>query len=182
MKCDIHLRAYIILAAFLVVASADTLSEQVVETTVCGVAGGPLSYNGKMVHIRGRVENSDHDLLLSSETCKREKVVLEYPDRLSVKPTADFRLRRDRNFKRLEHVLGAKNKDGSYRFEVDATFTGRLDATESAGFVRNESGKIIGLQGFGHPFPFSRFRLVIESVSDVVARKLPRPGSASAQK
>jgi hypothetical protein len=41
------------------------------------------------------------------------------------------------------------------------------------------SGKIVGKAGFGHPAPAYKYRLVIESVSDVVARKLPHPRGAT---
>jgi hypothetical protein len=37
------------------------------------------------------------------------------------------------------------------------------------------SGKIIGTFGWGHPGPFAAYRLVIQSVAHVKARKLPPP-------
>jgi hypothetical protein len=46
---------------------------------------------------------------------------------------------------------------------------------DPAGFLRDSSGKIVGTFGWGHPVPFAKYRLVIQSVSDVKARKLPRP-------
>jgi hypothetical protein len=35
--------------------------------------------------------------------------------------------------------------------------------------VRDDAGKVRGIQGYGHPFPFSRFQLVVQSVADVAA-------------
>jgi hypothetical protein len=47
--------------------------------------------------------------------------------------------------------------------------------TETAGLVRDkDSQKIIRMDGFGHPTPFTRYRFVMVSVSDVWARKLPK--------
>jgi len=67
--------------------------------------------------------------------------------------------------------------------DVEATLTGKLEIAsmppgttkDPTGFVRDSSGKIVGTFGWGHPVPFAKYRLVIQSVSDVKARKLPKP-------
>ncbi len=135
---------------------------------VCQIAAEPSKYAGKMVRVRGQLGTWPHDLLLWADHCDAGKIVIAYPGE-RVNPPADFELRRDGNFKKFERLLVAENKDGSYRYQLTATFTGRLDISDSVGFVRDEAGKVRGIQGYGHPFPFSRFRLVIQSVSDVTA-------------
>jgi hypothetical protein len=73
--------------------------------------------------------------------------------------------------------------------DVEARLTGKLEVAsmrpgttkDPAGFLRDSSGKIVGTFGWGHPVPFAKYRLVIESVSDVKARKLPKPTNSSAE-
>jgi hypothetical protein len=36
-----------------------------------------------------------------------------------------------------------------------------------------KTGKVIGFEGYGHPLPFTRFRLVVTSISNVTAKELP---------
>lgn len=65
---------------------------------------------------------------------------------------------------------------------MEAELTGKLEIAsmspgatkDRAGFIRDQSGKIIGQFGWGHPIPFASYRLVIRSVAHVKARKLPR--------
>lgn len=138
------------------------------EIGVCQIAAEPSNYAGKMLRVRGQLGTWPHDLLLWADQCDGAKIVIAYPGE-RVNPPADFELRRDANFKKFERLLVAKNKDGSYRYQVTATFTGRLDVSDTVGFVRDDAGKVRGIQGYGHPFPFSRFQLVVQSVSDVAA-------------
>lgn len=135
---------------------------------VCQIAAEPSNYAGKTVRVRGQLGTWPHDVLLWDDQCDAGKIVIAYPGE-RVNPPADFVLRRDGNFKKFERLLVAKNKDGSYRYQVTATFTGRLDVSDGAGFIRDEGGTVRGIQGFGHPFPFSRFQLVIQSLSEVTA-------------
>jgi hypothetical protein len=66
---------------------------------------------------------------------------------------------------------------------VEAELTGELEIAnmppgatkDKANFVRDESGRIIGTFGWGHPGPFAAYRLVIHSVGYAKAQKLPRP-------
>lgn len=59
---------------------------------------------------------------------------------------------------------------GPLRYRVTAVFKGRLDVTPRAGLVRDPvTNKIIGLEGFGSPMPSTRYRLVVSSISDIVA-------------
>ena len=70
------------------------------------------------------------------------------------------------------------------KYDVEATLTGVLDVAPDKlpegvyktplGLEYDGSGKLAGLWGFGHP-PAWKYRLRIESVSEVAAQKLPQP-------
>lgn len=135
----------------------------------CAVAAGAEKLAGKIIIVRGEAVTSDHDLLLVDNACGEVKIVLEYPEKPTVRPKADFQLRRDREFRRFERKLSAERRGGGYKSRVTATFTGRLDVSNGVGFIRDQADKVVGIEGFGHPFPFARFRLVIQSVSNVKA-------------
>jgi hypothetical protein len=89
-------------------------------------------------------------------------------------------LKRDEDFIQFKKYFDAEKPKrpneicvGCMQYRVTAEFQGRLDVTESAGWKRDaETGKVIGIEGFGHPLPFTRYRLVLTSVSKVEARKL----------
>jgi hypothetical protein len=71
------------------------------------------------------------------------------------------------------------------KYDVEASLTGQLEAAttpdglrrDSVGFLWDTSGKLRGTSGFGHPNRSYKYRLVIESVTEVVAHKRPKPGS-----
>jgi hypothetical protein len=73
--------------------------------------------------------------------------------------------------------------------QVEATFTGILEAAsvpagltkDASGLLRDATGRVVGNAGFGHPAPIYEYRFVIESVSDITARKLPSPSSADVE-
>ncbi len=69
-------------------------------------------------------------------------------------------------------------------YSITATFTGRLDVATlptgarsqlDHGYAVNARGKILGSVGYGHPMPFSLYRIVVDSVADLAARKLTDP-------
>jgi hypothetical protein len=160
--------------------------------------------NGQVVTVHGRVVHGPHDMMLVIPNC--DTVVLAYADDPNFSATASstgvnlppgtpvnndskLELRKDSEFRRFQSYVGATNKGGGknlcmecYMYEVEANFTGRLDVSEKVGLIRDEEEKkIVGMDGFGHPVPFTRYRLIIESVSGVVARKQPQyaPSSSS---
>lgn len=45
---------------------------------------------------------------------------------------------------------------------------------DKLGMLHDQSGKFVGKAGFGHP-PIQKYRLIVESVSDVKARELAKP-------
>ena len=93
------------------------------------------------------------------------------------------RRRGGRNLRRFEKLRrasypGTRRRVCSlcHRFDIEASFSGRLDVAKDAGFIRDETThEIIAQDGFGHPEPFTRYRFVMTSVSDIRARRVPRP-------
>jgi hypothetical protein len=152
----------------------------------------PLSTfkDGQKVSVHGRVAYGAHDLLLVIPSCDRT-VVLEYAGGPESGESSN-KLVRDKNYRRFEKYTRAMYpKVGGKgiciqcpKYEVEATLTGKLDVAADAipeglwkdelGMLHDQSGKLVGKAGFGHP-PAQKYRLLIESVSDVTARKLPEP-------
>ncbi len=147
--------------------------------------------NAQTLTVRGKVVSTSHDMLLAVRGCV-DRVVLVYAGDADTGVPSE-RLRRDRAFRRFEQYTKATYKSSGKdicmqcaKYDVEATFTGRFDVAtipeglkkDNLGFLHDESGKIVGKAGFGHPTPAYKYRLVIESVSDVVARKRPRNVSA----
>lgn len=157
--------------------------------------------NGQTLTVRGKADRSMHDMLLVLPNCKDVAVLIyageedalhsvsstrvNLPRDTPVQDSANLKLQRDREFLAFEKYTNDVYKStrksiciGCYKYEVEATFTGRLDVTQKTGLIRDEKGqKIVGMDGFGHPIPFTRYRFVIESVANVTARKLPKPGT-----
>jgi len=147
--------------------------------------------NGQHVTLNGEIKSTAHDLLLVVPSCE-SGVVLQYagdPDT----GTSAGQLKRNSNFKRFEKYTSATYKSSGKnlcmqcsKYAVKATLTGRLDVAnipegatrDQFGFARDGAGKVVGKTGWGHPIPVYKYRLVIEAVSDVVARKLPRPSTS----
>lgn len=151
----------------------------------------PLSTvkDGQAASVRGKLAYGAHDLLLVIRNCDKA-VVLEYAGGPET-TVSSHRLVRDENFKRFEkYARGTYGRAGKGpcvqcpKYEVEATFTGGLSVAPDAvpegqwkddlGMLHDRSGKFVGNAGFGHP-PIYKYRLVIESVSDIVARQRPRP-------
>lgn len=153
--------------------------------------GCPLSTlkDGDTTSVHGKIADGAHDLLLVIPNCDKA-VVLEYAGG-PASAVSDDKLVRDENFRRFEkYSSGTYRKTGKGaclqcpKYEVEATLNGRLDVAPDAvpegewkdklGMLHEKAGKFVGKAGFGHP-PIQKYRLVIESVSDVVARELPKP-------
>jgi hypothetical protein len=152
----------------------------------------PLSTftNGQTVTIHGRVGQPPHDVALVVPGCA-EAVVLVYAGDPESRESSE-KLLKDESFKRfVKYTNATYGKIGSKgicmqcpKYQVDATLTGRLDVAsdtvpdgqwkDKLGMLHDRSGKFVGKAGSGHP-PIQKYRLIIESVSDVVARELPKP-------
>ena len=142
--------------------------------------------DGAKITLHGEVRGGAHDMLFSVPGCK-ENLVLVYAED---EGTAVRSSRLDKGLQDFKKLTSAtyRGTEGNIclqcpQYEVEATLTGTLNIAvvpegftkDAMGFVHDKSGKVIGKAGFGHPVPFAKYRLVIESASNVVARKLSYP-------
>ena len=152
---------------------------------------------GHIITMRGKVSSEPHDMAFEIRGCS-DTVLLTYAGDRDNDVSAD-QLQKDDNLKQFQTYTSAVYKSTGKSLciqcmkygDVEATLTGKLEVAtmppgttkDPAGFLHDSSGKIVGKFGWGHPVPFAKYRLVIESVSDVKARKLPRPtpGETSAE-
>ena len=129
--------------------------------------------NGGTVTLRGEAMHGAHDGLIRIDGCADE-VLLAYADDPSLRESK-LSLKKDEMFGKFVEYFNAEQPSQPnvvcrecWRYRVTAEFTGRLDIAESSGWRKDaKTGKPIGLVGFGHPMPFTKYRLVITSVSKV---------------
>lgn len=171
----------------------------------CALSSGT---QGQRFTVRGKAYRNLHDLILVVPGCKEAAVLvyageigalygssstsINVPGPSEPTGVTDLKLRRDSSFNKFKKYLnatyesrGAEHCIQCPKYEVEATFTGMLEletipkdlTRDNLGFLHDSSGKIVGQAGFGHP-PSRKYRLVIESVSDVKARKIAKPGTA----
>lgn len=146
--------------------------------------------DGEQIVLAGRIERTAHDLLLRLPNCEAG-VLLEYAGAPG-SGVSVTKLRRDRSLAYFEKVSNARYKSSNheicascFKYDVEATFVGILNVAsvpagttrDQFGFARDESGKVVANAGWGHPTPVYRYRLVIESVSDVHTQAIPKPVS-----
>jgi hypothetical protein len=143
--------------------------------------------NGAMVKIRGVVSPGGHDIFIRPEGCADNRVIVVYGDDPEL-GRARLVVKRDDSFREFEKYLQEQqpSKPNAYcqqcpRYQVTAELSGRLDIAPSVGVKKDsKTGKATGLQGYGHPLPFTRYRLVMTAVSNVEA--VERPISAVPEK
>jgi hypothetical protein len=146
--------------------------------------------NGQIVTVHGTVRSEPHDMAFDIPGCD-ETVLVTFAGYSDSDVDAN-QLHVDGNMKRFMKYTGStysRSKGGgicgqcSKYGDVEAEIMGKLEiaalppgATKNQmGFMRDASGKFVGIFGWGHPVPFAKFRIIVESVSKVKARKLPRP-------
>jgi hypothetical protein len=145
--------------------------------------------NGQKITLRGKVRSTAHDMAFDVPGCDQTVLLTYAGDRDN--DVSATELRKDKELIRFQKYTSEVYKSRGKNIcmecpkfgDVEADLTGKLEvatmpdgATKDwAGFLRDRSGKLIGTYGWGHPSPFAAYRLVIESVSQVTARKLPRP-------
>lgn len=100
-------------------------------------------------------------------------------------------IRTDRKFKQFRKYTSAVYRGDQKNTcvecpqytDVEATLVGKLEIAtipngttkDTMGFLHDTSGKIVGTSGFGRPTRMFKYRLVVLSVAEVQARKLPKP-------
>ena len=144
--------------------------------------------NTEVATLRGKVASGPHDMLLKVPNCDESVVLVYAGDNETTVPVE--KLRRDQAMRLFKKYTEATYKGTAKdiclqcpKYEVEATVTGQLEIAsvpeglkrDALGFLRDASGKVVGTFGFGHPNRPYKYRLVIESVSGVTARRLPRP-------
>jgi len=134
--------------------------------------------NGATLKIRGEAFPGGHDTFIRPIVCVADpanRVILVWADDPSVTPRS--KVRRDAAFFEFNRLLRAtypipNNSVGSgqLRYQAIADFEGRLEVANAAGLKLDpKSKKVVGIQGFGHPIPFTRFRFVATGVSRIVS-------------
>lgn len=148
------------------------------QTTQCIVASAE---DGESVRFAAKMFPTGHDVLIRPVRCPDIAIVLVYGDDTTL-GDAKLALRRDSAFGELERFSYAERKSSPdhecrlcFLYQVTADFEGRLDVTPAAGWKRDPStGRVTGIDGFGHPLPFTRYRLVMTGVSNVQAVERPQ--------
>lgn len=125
--------------------------------------------------LRGEVFPTSHDTFIRPVGCD-ERVIIVFGDSAEL---GELRIpvRRDQTLQHYEEYLLAEQEvEGAtlcrecWKYRVIAEFQGRLDIRPAAGLQRDPaSRKATGVEGFGHPVPFTRYRLVVMSVLRVEA-------------
>jgi hypothetical protein len=145
--------------------------------------------DGQTVALHGRVVSGPHDLLLTVPECEGAIVLVFAGEDRSGLPGDE--LQRDKNlddFRRYTSAVYERTSENlcmqCSKYEVEATLAGKLSIApetipegqwkDKLGLLHDESGKIVGKAGFGHP-PIYKYSLSIRSVADVKVQKLPIP-------
>lgn len=135
--------------------------------------------DGVFLTMRGEVFPTGHDTFIRPIRCDKNtsnRVIIIWGDDASLKE-GTIVVDRNADFLRFNRLVGKtiplppnSMGVGKSRYRITADFEGRLDVAPSSGLIRDpKSQKAIGIEGFGHPMPFTRFRLVVRSVSNIEA-------------
>ncbi len=196
-------------AIALMCAFSCCLYAQAVDTTVCEILKNPVSFDGKIVRVKGTVVAGFDQFALKGADCgeKVDAIWLSYPEGtkaksgaaavLQLQPAKNFagpvatverkpvELEKSKDFKQFESLLTVPFRGdgvclGCVRNMVKATLVGRLDGVQ-AGIKRDKTGKIVAISGFGNLNAYSA-RLVLQSVSEVAQQEIDYSKSAPVTK
>ena len=169
---------------------------QAVDASVCDVINHPMKFDGKIVKVKGLVQVDFDSFLMRGDSCTGA-LWLSYPAGTKAKsgPAAVISLQlaanatgtpgkarpaltleKNADFSSFDLYLSTRPKTngmclGCVKSDVQATLVGRIDGTDNAGLVRDKTGNITALDGFGNMNQYS-VRMVIQSVSDVTAKEI----------
>jgi hypothetical protein len=187
-----------------------TAVAEVLDTSVCGVLANPASFDGKVIRIKAAtvVAGFDEFVVDGSGCSPAAAIWLAYPEGTKAKagPAAFLRLQlaknsavvasapkrapvtlqRDSDLERFDSLLATPYTSsaiclGCPRYTVAATLVGRLDGVSTPGVLRDKSGKLIGLAGFGNLNLYGA-RLVLQAVSEVTPYEVNYLESSTATK
>jgi len=188
----IHWTQYVLAVGCL----AGAAQAQAVDAKVCDLVNHPKQFDGKIVKVTGLVQTDYDSFIMRGDSCS-SVLWLSYPAGTKAKagPAAlvtlqlaansagtpgtvrpAVTLERNKDFETFDTLLSQKPKTpgmclGCVKNDVTATLVGRVDGTENPGLVRDKTGAITGLDGFGNLNQYGA-RLVIQSVSDVTAKEI----------
>jgi len=199
-------RFLLLLLAFLSFCLSISLA-QTIDATVCEVLANPQSFDGKIVRIKGTVVAGLDEFAITDPTCKQNlrAIWLAYPEGTKAKAgalavvqlqaaknsavsgstpgRAAVKLDRNKDFKEFDALLSTPHKGGGIclgcgKYVVKATLTGRLDGVAAPGVVRDATGKITAVRGFGN-MNYYTARLVLQSVTDISQQEIDYSRAAS---
>jgi hypothetical protein len=175
-------------------SSSISAQEVPIEATVCAILTNPLAYDGKMIRVRAPVVAAWNEFEIIGGECNQDRhaIWLRIPPEKSPEASnlpitraegienpsvaADLRMRQEnlRRFRRLLMArIPAKGKSGTclscYRYDVTATFVGKLEMVESSSRKPPDSQEALRSSGYGHDGSY-RLQFVIHSVSDISAQ------------
>jgi hypothetical protein len=165
---------------------------QVAWIIACGLLAGsgvsgpgtcPLvtAKDGDTLRLRGEVLPTAHDVVLKPIDCADRVLLVRGDDaRLGERRLP---LERDAAFQQYVQKLTAQVQIPGitvcrecWKYRLTAEFRGRLDVSPSVGLKTDpKTGAIVGVEGFGHPLPHTRYRLVFSHVSNVEAAERVYP-------
>jgi len=154
--------------------AAGQTSVEAVNTTICKISSKPSAYDGKLVRIRAVYVGSFEGSYLEDPTCGKSvwfttpegnqnvaAIVVHTPN--PVVPDASFRLAKDKEYDKFTKLAYSTVENLKPKYQVTATFTGRIDRCKDFKLDKNGFGSGFGQMGQ------SEFQLVLRSVSDVNA-------------
>jgi hypothetical protein len=192
----IQMRLLGLLGGLLATGVGAVAQAQTIDATVCDVVNHPMKFDGKVVRLKGLVQSDFDSFTMRADSCTG-MLWLSYPAGTKAKSgpavvvtmqlasnasgtTGTARpaltLERNKDFETFDLLLTQRPKTpgmclACVKNDVMATLVGRIDGTENAGLVKDKTGKITSLDGFGNLNQYTT-RMVIESVADVTAKEL----------
>jgi hypothetical protein len=184
---------------------------QVVDTDVCAIVKNPVSFDGKIVRIKGvAVAGYDQFIIKDASVCGYpvDGIWLEYPAGthgkagaaalVTAQPARNYSgpykaptrtpvvLDKSKDFKNFDSLLSQQRKGpgiclGCTKSTVSATFVGRIDAVANVAMKRDKAGKVTDFGGFGNANSYPA-RLILQSVSDVTPKDIDYSKQADAMK
>jgi hypothetical protein len=137
--------------------------------------------NGDLTKVRAEIYSTGHDVFLRLRSCKADyaqPVILLWSDDVSLTSEKRSPVKKDEAYFKYEKLVAATFPlppnaigVGQSRYRVTASFEGRLEVASWAGLRRDPKSQKLLKEGFGHPTPFTRYRLIARSVSDVEAKE-----------
>ena len=168
------------LLAVFVFGQESTIHEAGHTSTSCKNGGACLlatARDGQTLTVQGKVRSEPHDMAFDIPGCGQTVLLTFAGDKDN--QVGGTELRRDEELRRFQKYTSSVYKSTGKNVclqcseygDVEAELTGKLEIAsmppgatrDRAGFIRDQSGKIIGQFGWGHPIPFASYRLMIQS-------------------